>query len=51
MNDTVTAGSWPWWLTDTGPTLRCTLASADSGTSVPLLLRTDSRVRSFSLMR
>ncbi|MCY1312548.1 hypothetical protein D9M70_629780 [compost metagenome] len=51
MNDTVTACSWPWWLTEVGPTVRLTVEKADSGTSLPVVLRTDRRATSSSNWR
>ena len=35
LNDTVAAGSWPEWLTESGPTPRVMSASEASGTSSP----------------
>ena len=34
-----TAGSWPWWLTFSGPERRSMVAIAESGTSRPVLER------------
>ena len=31
-----TAGSWPWWLTFSGPVVRSIRATAESGTSLPV---------------
>ncbi|MNL34622.1 hypothetical protein D3C87_1566050 [compost metagenome] len=40
LNDTVTDGSCPWWLTEIGPTRRSVVAKAETGTIWPVLLRT-----------
>src|SRR2546422_4646420 len=45
LNEIVTAGSWPRWLTDSGPTVALRLATAFSGTSAPDDERTYSRDR------
>ena len=34
-----TAGSWPWWLTFSGPVVRSIRATAESGTSLPVTER------------
>src|SRR5688572_27728034 len=39
LNETVIASSCPAWLMATGPTLRSTVATLDSGTSAPPLAR------------
>jgi len=41
LNDSVTACSWPTWFTAVGLTVRSTVGELDSGTSTPLLLRTE----------
>ena len=40
LKEMVTAGSWPRWLTVSGPTVRVSLATAFRGTSLPELERT-----------
>ena len=42
LNDSVTAGSCPMWLTDSGPTVCVRLATALSGTRAPDVARTYS---------
>lgn len=35
LNEMVTAGNWPWWLTVSGPTERAIRAIVFSGTNCP----------------
>ena len=35
LNEIVTDGNWPWWLTTSGATLTTLSTSVDSGTSWP----------------
>src|SRR5690348_10496737 len=51
LNDTVIDCSWPAWLMAIGPTVRFTLVTLESGTSVPDLLRTKILVNALSSRR
>ena len=40
LNESVTDGSWPVWLTDSGPTPVSTRVTLESGTCLPVGVRT-----------